>query len=208
MRIAALILAAGRSTRMGANKLLEVLHEKPLVRHVADAARASNANDVIVVTGHERQKIEAALSGANFLFVHNPDYVDGLSTSLKAGLNALPKDCDGAVILLGDMPLVSADIINALVTAAPHDTSKCAVVPVVNGDWGNPVLLMRNAFTDVSALKGDAGARKYLMGKIKTQKHIYTVADPCYAKCGPPFTLRRKILLYHYYHDFLPIPSP
>lgn len=164
MRIAALILAAGRSTRMGANKLLEVLHEKPLVRHVADAAHASNVNDVFVVTGHEREKVEAALSGAKIIFVHNPDYAEGLSTSLKAGLNALPKDCDGAVILLGDMPLVTADIINALINAAPHDTSKCAVVPVVNGEWGNPVLLLREAFADVSGLTGDAGARKYLMG--------------------------------------------
>lgn len=163
MRIAALILAAGRSTRMGANKLLEVLHEKPLVRHVADAARASNVNEIIVVTGHEREKIEAALFDANILFVHNPDYAEGLSTSLNAGLSALPKDCDGAVILLGDMPLVTADIINALITAASHDTAKCAVVPVVKGEWGNPVLLMRKSFADVGALTGDAGARKYLI---------------------------------------------
>lgn len=164
MRIAALILAAGRSTRMGANKLLEVLHEKPLVRHVADAARASHVSDVIVVTGHEREKIEAALSESQTRFVHNSHYAEGLSTSLNAGLSALPKDCDGAVILLGDMPLVTADMINALIAAVQTMPQKSAAVPVVDGEWGNPVLLMRKAFTDVSALTGDAGARKYLMG--------------------------------------------
>lgn len=162
MRIAALILAAGRSTRMGANKLLEVLHEKPLVRHVVDAARASHASDIIVVTGHEREQIETALSDPKTVFIHNPHYAEGLSTSVKAGLAALPIDCDGAVILLGDMPLVTADIINALIAAiqlAPHQS---AAVPVVNGEWGNPVLLMRKSFADVSSLTGDAGARKYL----------------------------------------------
>lgn len=163
MRIAALILAAGRSTRMGANKLLEVLHEKPLLRHVSDAARASHVSEIIVVTGHEREKIEAALTESKSRFVHNPDYADGLSTSLKAGLAALPKDCDGAVILLGDMPLVTVDIINVLIAAIQSAPQKSAAVPVVHGEWGNPVLLMRKSFAAVCALTGDAGARKYLM---------------------------------------------
>ena len=162
MRIAALILAAGRSTRMGANKLLEILHEKPLVRHVADAARASHASSLVIVTGHEREKLVKALSDIDARFVENPLYAEGLSTSLKAGLAAIPQDCDGAIILLGDMPLVTPEIINALIVAAPNDTSKLAAVPVYHGEWGNPVLLMRGAFADVSALEGDAGARKYL----------------------------------------------
>ena len=163
MRIAALILAAGRSTRMGANKLLEILHEKPLVRHVADAARASHASPLIIVTGHERERLAASLSGIDAIFIHNPDYAEGLSTSLRAGLAALPQECDGAVILLGDMPLVTPEIINALIAAAPRNAAKLAAVPVANGEWGNPVLLMRDAFADVSTLEGDAGARKYLM---------------------------------------------
>jgi molybdenum cofactor cytidylyltransferase len=162
MRLAALILAAGRSTRMGANKLLELLQEKPLVRHVADAACASHASPLIIVTGHEREKLSATLSEISATFVDNPLYAEGLSTSLKAGLAAIPQDCDGAVILLGDMPLVTPDIINALIAAAPRVSSKIAAVPVYNGEWGNPVLLMRAAFADVSLLAGDAGARKYL----------------------------------------------
>jgi molybdenum cofactor cytidylyltransferase len=164
MRIAALILAAGRSTRMGANKLLEVLHEKPLVRHVADAARASDASPLIIVTGHEREKLATSLSEIDATFIHNPDYAQGLSTSLKAGLSAVPQECDGAVILLGDMPLVTTDIINTLIAAIQTASDKSAAVPVAKGEWGNPVLLMRKTFTDVSTLTGDAGARKYLMG--------------------------------------------
>lgn len=163
MRIAALVLAAGRSTRMGANKLLEVLHEKPLVRHVVDAARASNASPLIIVTGHERDKLVAALSNIDANFIDNPHYAEGLSTSLKAGIAAIPEDCDGAIILLGDMPLVTPEIINALIAAAPQHASKIAAVPVFNGEWGNPVLLMRKCFADMSTLSGDAGARKYLM---------------------------------------------
>lgn len=163
MRIAALILAAGRSTRMGANKLLEILHEKPLVRHVTDAARASHASPLIIVTGHEREKLSASLLDIDATFIDNPLYAEGLSTSLRAGLAAVPKECAGVVILLGDMPLVSPEIINTLIAAAPTGTAKLALVPVFNGEWGNPVVLMRDAFADVSALTGDAGARKYLM---------------------------------------------
>lgn len=163
MRIAALVLAAGRSTRMGANKLLEVLHEKPLVRHVADAARASNASPLIIVTGHERDKLVAALSDIDASFIDNPHYAEGLSTSLKAGIAAIPQSCDGAIVLLGDMPLVTPEIINALIAAAPQDAPQIAAVPVFNGEWGNPVLLMRKCFADMSTLSGDAGARKYLM---------------------------------------------
>lgn len=163
MRIAALVLAAGRSTRMGANKLLEILHEKPLVRHVVDAARASNASPIIIVTGHERDKLLAALSDIDASFIDNPHYAEGLSTSLKAGIAAIPQNCDGAIVLLGDMPLVTPEIINALIAAAPQDASKIAAVPVFNGEWGNPVLLMRKCFADMSMLSGDAGARKHLM---------------------------------------------
>jgi molybdenum cofactor cytidylyltransferase len=83
---------------------------------------------------------------------------------VKAGLAAVPDDCEGAVILLGDMPLVSAPVINALIAAIKSAPDKAAAVPVINSEWGNPVLLMRKCFADVSKLTGDAGARKYLMG--------------------------------------------
>ena len=90
-RIAAIILAAGRSTRMGGpNKLLAEIGGRPLVRIAVEEALASSAQPVIVVTGHQREKVEAALEGLKVQRVHNPDFAEGLSTSLKAGLAAVP----------------------------------------------------------------------------------------------------------------------
>ena len=93
-RIAAVVLAAGRSTRMGAvNKMIAEIGGKPLVRIAAEQALASQAAPVIVVTGHERDKVEAALKGLNVRFAHNPDYAEGLGTSLRTGIAAVPDEC-------------------------------------------------------------------------------------------------------------------
>src|SRR5581483_2984461 len=106
-RIGAVVLAAGMSTRMGSNKLLQEWRGKPLLRWTVEAALASEAKPVVVVTGHEAPGTEAVLRGLDVVVVRNSAYRDGLSTSLNAGLAALPATMDGALILLGDMPEVS-----------------------------------------------------------------------------------------------------
>src|SRR3954462_444954 len=112
-RVAAIVLAAGRSTRMGGpNKLLAEIGGKPLVRMAAEQALASRARPVIVVTGHQRDKVEAALQGLDVRTVHNPNFAEGLSTSVKAGLAAVPEHADGAIVCLGDMPQVGAVLID------------------------------------------------------------------------------------------------
>ncbi|MBN8956910.1 MAG: molybdopterin-binding/glycosyltransferase family 2 protein, partial [Rhizobiales bacterium] len=138
--VAALVLAAGRSTRMGGpNKLLAELGGRPLVRIAAEAALASQARPVVVVTGHQRERIEAALEGLPVRFVHNPDFADGLSTSLKAGINALPDDIGGAVVCLGDMPQVSGALIDRLAQALNPESGALIAVPTFEGKRGNPV---------------------------------------------------------------------
>jgi molybdenum cofactor cytidylyltransferase len=162
--IAAIVLAAGRSSRMGgaANKLTEDLGGKPMVRHAVEAALDSGASPVIVVCGHEEPAVRAALAGLHVRFISNPDYAEGLSTSLKAGIAALPEDSDGVVVLLGDMPLVRAAFIRRLVAAFEAEPGGFAAVPIHDGDWGNPVVIARALFADVAGLTGDAGARKLL----------------------------------------------
>jgi molybdenum cofactor cytidylyltransferase len=163
-RAAALVLAAGRSTRMGGpNKLLAEIGGKPLVRFVAEQALASRANPVVVVTGHERAKVEAALAGLRVRFVHNPDYAAGLSTSLKAGLAALPPEADGAIVCLGDMPQVTAGLIDRMLDAFDPARGAFVVVPTIEGKRGNPVVWSRRFFPDLMALEGDVGAR-HLIG--------------------------------------------
>jgi molybdenum cofactor cytidylyltransferase len=161
--LAAVILAAGRSTRMGGpNKLVAQIGGKPLVRIAAEEALASRARPVIVVTGHDRERVEAALAGLAVEIVHNPNFADGLSTSLKAGLGAVPPDVDGAVVCLGDMPQVRAALIDRLTAAFDPERGALIVVPTIDGSRGNPVVWSRRFFPELMALNGDVGARQVI----------------------------------------------
>ncbi len=162
--VAAIVLAAGRSTRMGGpNKLLETISGKPLVRIAAEQALASRAHPVVVVTGHERARVEAALAGLDVRLVHNPDYAEGLSTSVKAGLAALPPEAEAAIVCLGDMPQVTSALIDRLIGAFDPERNALVVLPTFSGKRGNPVLWSRRFFPELMALEGDVGAR-HLIG--------------------------------------------
>jgi len=170
--VAAIILAAGRSTRMGGpNKLLAELSGKPLVRIVTEQALASKAQGVIVVTGHQAEQVEKALQGLKVTFVRNPDFAAGLASSVKAGVAAVPQGADGAVICLGDMPLISAHLIDRLIEAFAPDAGNLIAVPVSDGRRGNPVLWSRRFFNELMTLDGDIGARHLIV------KHSETVAE-------------------------------
>jgi molybdenum cofactor cytidylyltransferase len=158
--VAALILAAGRSRRMGGpNKLLATFDGTPLVRRVAEAALASRAHPVIVVTGHRREAVEAALAGLDVQLVHNPEFVEGLSASLRTGIATVPEDCAGALVTLADMPGITAEVLDSLIRAFNPRESRAIVVPTAAGKRGNPVLWARAFFPELMWLTGDTGAR-------------------------------------------------
>ena len=164
-QIAGLVLAAGRSTRMGGpNKLLEEINGKPLVRHVVDHLIASRARPLIVVTGHQKERVERALAGLPVTYVHNPSFADGLSTSLKTGIAAVPAEADGAVVCLGDMPQVSAALIDRLIAAFDPERGALVAIPTIAGKRGNPVLWSRRFFPDLLSVEGDVGARHLIGG--------------------------------------------
>ncbi|PWR21012.1 NTP transferase domain-containing protein [Zavarzinia compransoris] len=159
-RLAALVLAAGRSTRMaGPNKLLLPLAGKPLVRHAVEAAVAADLGPVVVVTGHEGEAVRAALAGCPVEFRDNPDYAEGLSASLRVGVGALDDTVDGAFVLLGDMPRITAAHLRRLAAAFAPGEGREIAVPTVRGRWGNPLLWARRFFPAMAALDGDRGAR-------------------------------------------------
>ncbi|MCU4180520.1 molybdopterin-binding/glycosyltransferase family 2 protein [Bosea sp. BH3] len=161
--VAGIVLAAGQSTRMGArNKLTQPLRGKPILRHAVEAQLEAGLFPVIVVTGHERAAVEAALAELPVRIVHNPDYASGLAGSLKVGVASLPPDAPGAVVSLGDMPNVTPKVIGGLVEALKRQPEMLAVVPTLFGQRGNPVLLAREIFPAVSLLTGDRGARRLL----------------------------------------------
>src|SRR3954447_2737033 len=164
-KIAGLILAAGRSTRMGGpNKLLEEINGKALVRHVAEHVLASRAKPVIVVTGHQKERVERALAGVPVTIGHNPDFAAGLSTSLKTGIAAVPADADGIIVCLGDMPQVTAKLIDRLIAAFDPERGALVAIPTIAGKRGNPVLWSRRFFPDLAAVEGDVGARHLIGG--------------------------------------------
>jgi molybdenum cofactor cytidylyltransferase len=163
--IAAVVLGAGRSSRMGGpNKLLAEINGKPLVRMVVEQALASHARPVIVVTGHQHERVEAALSGLQVQLVHNPHFAEGLGTSLKTGVAALPADIDGVIVCLGDMPQIDAALIDRLTAAIDPDKGALIVVPTIDGKRGNPVVWSRRFFPDLMNVEGDIGAR-HLIGR-------------------------------------------
>lgn len=164
--IGVMVLAAGQSRRMGElNKLLAPVEGKPMVAHAVDAALgAKGVGPVVVVTGHERERVEAALAGRAVGFAANSRYTDGLSTSLAAGLAALPDGIDAVLVCLGDMPRIAPRLIERLIAAYAPGEGRSIVVPTHSGKRGNPVLWDRRFFPAMTALSGDVGAR-HLIGE-------------------------------------------
>jgi molybdenum cofactor cytidylyltransferase len=161
-QVAAVVLAAGQGTRMGGAKMTALLGGRPLVRYPHEAAAESTASPLITVVGHEAAQVVAALAGIETQIVDNADHAKGMSTSLKAGLGSVPESAVGALILLGDMPHVTPAIINRLIAAFAAKPDAKAVVPMVGGQRGNPILIGRSLFEAVLKLEGDVGARKLL----------------------------------------------
>ena len=162
---AAIVLAAGRSRRMGArNKLLMPIDGVPMVRHTVTALFSAGIEAIRVVTGHQAEGVRTALEGLSVSFVDNGDHEAGLSTSLKAGLDALPDSCGAALVCLGDMPAVSAPALRSLVRAWQGSRARAIVVPTWNGRRGNPVLWDSSFFQAMRRVTGDAGAR-HLIGE-------------------------------------------
>jgi molybdenum cofactor cytidylyltransferase len=190
MTIAAIVLAAGRSSRMGPrNKLLEVVDGKPIVARVASTALDSGASPVFVVTGFEADRIAEALHGLDVTIVNNPAFEQGLSASLRAGLAALPPDCSGALILLGDMPRIEPGDIAALMTAAKDREAIC--VPVNNGKVGNPILWGAAYFAEMMQLTGDAGAKQLLAKHPESIVEVPIPSDRIFTDIDTPSDLAR-----------------
>lgn len=159
--ISAIVLAAGEAKRFGQLKQLALIGEKTMLEHVLDAVRRSRAGDIVVVLGAGSDEIRRRVSFTRERIVVNPEYVSGLSSSLQAGLRALPQGADGALMVLADQPFVETATIDALIGEFVRKSPE-AVVPTFKGSRGNPVLLNRSVFDEVMALRGDTGFRTML----------------------------------------------
>lgn len=159
--IVGVILAAGSSSRLGRPKQLLVLDERPVLAHTVANASAAALDGLIVVLGHESAAIRERIDFGTAQIVINDDYRAGQSTSLRAGLAALPPDTDAALFILGDQPLIGPAVLDALI-AARRATAAPIVMPTYDGQRGNPVLIASDLFPDLATITGDQGARSVI----------------------------------------------
>jgi molybdenum cofactor cytidylyltransferase len=191
-RIAAIVLAAGRSSRTAPrNKLLELAGGKSIVARVAAAAVASGTDPVVVVTGFEAPRIAEALRDLKVTIVHNPNFEEGLSTSLRAGLRALPPNSDGALVLLGDMPEVEGSDLEALMAAFAAKGRLAICVPVNCGRRGNPVLWGAAYFAEMMRISGDVGAKQLIAQHHERVTEVAVGSNGIFADVDTPSDLAR-----------------
>src|SRR5437764_5806354 len=155
-RVAGVVLAAGLSTRMGRNKMLVRIGSRSLVRRAVETALSARLDPVLAIVGHERERVEAELRGLSWTPVHNPEYAAGMNTSLRAGIRALPEDVEGAVVLLGDMPLVDASMVRALVDLFRREQRPLAI-STYDGVVAPPILYGRALYDELRPLEALAG---------------------------------------------------
>ncbi|MGH2514906.1 MAG: nucleotidyltransferase family protein [Ktedonobacterales bacterium] len=158
---AGIVLAAGRSSRMGSHKLLLHLGGHPLVTYAVNAALASKADPVVVVLGYMAEQVRVALPAGNYQVVENPRYAEGMATSLRAGIAAVPAGTAGALVLLADQPLLRVNYLNQLLDEA-EEAPDGIVAASYGGRRGNPVYFPRALFGELLAVEGDEGGRSVL----------------------------------------------
>lgn len=186
-KAATVLLAAGRSSRMGSrNKLLMELEDAvPVVRRSAQRAIAAAPSPLYVVTGHEAEKVRTALSGLSCRFVHNPDYADGLSGSIRAGFGqAVADGASGVLVLLADMPFLPEAAVASVLDAAADDP----VIPVqavYAGKPAHPVWLPAALGPLVETLGGDTGVRSLLMANAMKMRDV-EVSEPAVIDIDTP----------------------
>ncbi len=156
--VTAIVLAAGCSTRMGAQKLLLPLGARPLVRWSVEAALASQATETIVVVGHESDDVARALDRSSVRLVANPDFAVGMSSSLQAGIRAVRRGSDAVLVLLADQPFVTAALLDALI-ARFEETGEQVIRPSYEGRAAHPVLMSAALFPEILRQQGDVGGR-------------------------------------------------
>lgn len=193
-RIGAVLLAAGSSSRFGdENKLVADLDGKPLVRHVAEALSESGIGDLVVVTGHDRDAVEAALGGLDVRFVHNEEWETGMGRSIARGVRALRPDTPAAFVVPGDMPFLTAALLQALAGRCTDAGGDRIVVPTTeDGAQRNPVLWPRRCFDDLAALDGPEGGKALLKRHWNEAVLVPVTDDSVFADVDTPDDLAKS----------------
>jgi len=159
--ICAIVLAAGLSRRMGVQKVLLPFGGKTVIAHIVDQLLGSRIDKVYVVTGHQAERISGELSGLRVSIVNNPDYESGMLSSVRCGLRALPEQCKGVLVALGDQPSITSQLVNLMLQSF-DTTEKRIIVPFYKGRRGHPILFSEAYRREILTHYDDVGLRGLL----------------------------------------------
>lgn len=190
--IAAIILAAGESKRMRRPKQLIKWHGRALIEHVTQQAVDAALKPVVVVTGHRADEVRAALNHPLATVVHNPDWPEGMSTSVRSGVAVLTSDIDAAVFLLIDQPRVDAAHIKAMITMY-HNSGKPIIVSSYKGRRSSPTLFDRSFFEQLMHASGDSGGRAIIKANPESVASVEAANESTLVDIDTPETLRREL---------------
>ena len=159
--ICAVVLAAGLSSRMGVQKLLLPFGGKTVIGHIVDQLLASTVGEVHVVVGHQAERISAELSGRTVSIVNNPNYKSGMLSSVRCGLRNIPEKCSAVMVVLGDQPSITTELIDQMLQSFAA-TEKTILVPLYKGKRGHPILFSSHYRDEIITQYGDVGLRGLL----------------------------------------------
>jgi molybdenum cofactor cytidylyltransferase len=190
--ISAIVLAAGASRRMGTQKLLLPYTGKTIITHIVEQLCESRLAEIIVVTGHEPDRITTELAGRPVQFAHNPDYESGMLSSVRCGLRVLPQGCEAALIALGDQPSITTALIREMYQVF-QELKPGILVPRHGGRRGHPMIFSKRYFAEVLAQYDDVGLRGLLQKHPQDIYELDVPTDAVLADMDYPEDYRREL---------------
>ncbi|MHB8566111.1 MAG: nucleotidyltransferase family protein [Nitrososphaerales archaeon] len=176
-KVACIILAAGSSTRYGSPKQLARIDSTPLLQKALYAANSSKADYVLIVLGASSSEIVAELDLGRANLVFNKEYSEGLSKSIRTGIANIPGDAEGALLMVGDQPFVTSEILSLMIDRYHADKIKKIVALAYRNDIRNPVLIDKRYFGEIERITGDRGAKEVLLQHIN-EVQLINVENP------------------------------
>lgn len=175
-RIWGIILAAGEGKRAGGGKLTRIVQGKPILQHVVEKAVKSSLDNVLLITGYEKNFGEMVAEHYDIKSHFNPNYSQGMSTSLKLGVSKIPQGISAILVFLGDMPYIQSETLETIINL--HKTTKGKIIiPVYKGKKGHPVLISCIYKDEIYSISGDIGAREIIKKHIDEVTYVET-SDP------------------------------
>lgn len=193
MRFAVVILAAGKSQRMGRNKLLLKVAGRTILDRVLDAMKASDADETFVVLGHRPEDLRPIVEAHGAKVILNPDYEEGMTSSVKAGLRHVT--ADAAFVVLGDQLGLGAELLNTMSTLMEKDQEALIVSPICDGKRGHPVLLRRALFDEILAL-GEGQSLKDVVVRHETFHRVIEGDRWCIMDVDTPEDFEKAVRLW------------